>query len=226
MHAVVNDYDTDTLMAFGDEVVLNTTEFLKNNEMLNHIPVVKGIVGVVKVGIAYRDKRYLSKFFSFLAETSKMSEADKTEYVRKLDRDPKKAFEAGETLLDLIDKVTSREKAIMIGKLVRAYGHEDVIDHNSLMRMCEMVERAYLQDLQGLVSGQGYNEASLESVGIIKPIRHEDIERALQATLERADYMNPTIKDNFTLPPPERPQLIRSGLTGEGATIQRVLRDY
>lgn len=114
----------------------------------------------------------------------------------------------------------------MVGKLVRAYGHESSLTYDTLMRMCEMIERTYLQDLQGLQRGEGYDASSLESVGIIKPIRHEDIEKIVQAALESAKYEGILIKDPATNPPPPEPKIDRSGLTEEGSNLQRILRDY
>ncbi len=226
MRSVVNDYDTEALFSLSDQVITNSVEIIKDSDVLSNLPITREIIGLVKVGFAYRDRRYLSKLLSFLAETSKMSAEDKAEYTRKLDENPKKAREAGETILDIIDKLTSREKAIMVGKLVRAYGHEKVLSYDVLMRMCEMVERAYLQDLQGLQRGNGYNESNLESVGIIKPIRHEDIEKVVLAAIKAAEWASPTIKDGLTPPPPREPKIDRSGLTDEGTNLQRILREY
>ncbi len=226
MRSVVNDSDTEALFSLSDTIITDSVEAIKDSDLLSHLPITKEIIGLIKVGFAYRDRRYLSKLLSFLAETSKMSEEDKAEYTRKLDEDPKKAQEAGETILDIIEKVTSREKAVMIGKLVRAYGHEKDITYNLLMRMCEMVERAYLQDLQALQRGGGYNEANLESVGIIKPIRHEDIEKIVRAALESAKYESIPIKDPVSNPAPPEPEMDHSGLSEEGTNLQRILRDY
>jgi hypothetical protein len=226
MRSVINDSDTDVLFSLSDTIITDSVEAIKDSDVLSHLPITREIIGLIKVGFAYRDRRYLSKLLSFLGETSKMSEEDKDRYTRKLDEDPKKAQEAGETILDIIDKVTSREKAIMVGKLVRAYGHEAALTYDMLMRMCEIIERAYLQDLQGLQIGEGYNASNLESVGIIKPIRHEDIEKVIQAALKTAKYEGITIKDPGTNPPPPEPKIDRSGLTEEGSNLQRILREY
>jgi hypothetical protein len=226
MRSVVNDEDTEALFNLSDSLLTNSVDVIKDSDVLSHLPITKEILGLIKVGFAYRDRRYLSKLLSFLAETSKMSDEDRAEYTRKLDEDPKKARETGEAILDIIDKVTSREKAIMVGKLVRAYGHENELSRDMLMRMCEMVERAYLQDLQALQQGQGYNEANLESVGIIKPIRHEDINKVVMAALESAKYNNIAIKDPATNPAPAEPEIDHSGLTEEGSNLQRILKGY
>src|SRR5438270_152173 len=124
MHSVINDSNTEVLFSLSDTIITDSIEAIKNSDVLSHIPITKEIMGLIKVGFAYRDRRYVSKLLSFLAETSKMSQEDREQYTRKLDEDPKKAREAGETILDIIDKLTTREKAIMVGKLVRAYGHE------------------------------------------------------------------------------------------------------
>jgi hypothetical protein len=226
MRSVVNDSNTEVLFSLSDTIITDSIEAIKDSDLLSHIPITREIIGLIKAGFAYRDRRYISKLLSFLAETSKMSQEDKEQYTRKLDEDPKKAREAGETILDIIDKVTSRQKAIMVGKVVRAYGHEESLTYDLIMRICEIIERTYLQDLQGLQAGEGYNESNLESVGIIKPIRHEDIEKVVKAAIEAAEYASPTIKDGLTPPPPREPKIDRSGLTEEGSNLQRILRSY
>jgi hypothetical protein len=226
MRSVVNDYDTDVLYDLSDTVISDSIEVIKSSDLLSHIPITREIIGLVKAGLAYRDRRSISKLLSFLAETSKMSPEDKQRYLNKLDADTKHAQKAGEIILDIIDKVTSTEKAIMVGKVVRAYGHEADLARGLMVRMCEIIDRAYLEDLQTLPSGKGYNESNLESVGIIKPIRHEDIEKVVMAAITAAEYASPAIKHGLTPPPPKEQKIARSGFTEEGSNLQRILRDY
>jgi len=226
MRSVVNDYDTDVLFSLSDSIIRDSVDAIKDSDLLSEIPITREIIGLVKVGFAYQQRRSISKLLSFLAESSKMSKEDKERYLRKLDENPKNAKQAGEIILDIIDKVTSTEKAIMVGKVVRAYGHEEAITYELMMHMCEIIERAYLQDLQCLPRGEGYNASNLESVGIIKPIRHEDIEKIVKAAIEAGEYASIPIKDGITPAPAREPKLDRSGFTEEGSNLQRILRDY
>jgi hypothetical protein len=140
--------------------------------------------------------------------------------------DPAKTQEAGEAILDMIDKITNKEEAVMIGKVIRAYGNEEALTYELMLHMCEIIQRAYLSDLQYLAAGAGYNESNLESVGAIKPIRHEDIEAIVKQAVEAGEYAAIPIKNGMTPAPAREPKMARSGLTEEGANLQRILSNY
>lgn len=226
IHSVMAADQTDALFSLSDTIITDSIDAIKDSDLLSHFPITRELIGLAKVGFAYRDRRFVSKLLSFLAETSKMSQKDKENFLRKLDETPEKAREAGETILDIIDKITNKEKAIMIGKVIRAYGHESGLSYELMLNMCEIIQRAYLSDLQCLPLGRGYNESNLESVGVIKPIRHEDIEKIVKQAVDAGEYAAIPVKGDLTIPPVRDPKMDRAGFTKEGANLQRILKDY
>lgn len=217
---------TEALFSLSDSVIADSVESIEKSDLLSNFPITREIVGLIKLGSVFRERRFASKLFSFLGETSKMSQEDKDRFVYKLDIDSDKAQETGEVLLEIIDKITNREKAVMIGKVVRAFGHEEDLSYELMLHMCEIIHRAYLKDLQHLEAGSGYSESNLESIGVIMPIRHKDIENIAKQAIEAGEYAAIPIKDGMTPTPAREPKMQRSGLTEEGANLQRILSSY
>lgn len=136
MHSVVNDYSSSALVDLSETVLDAATDSLIKSDALTKIPVLGLLVGLTKGVIVFRDRRYASKILSFLAETAKASQQDKEKYRQKLDKDPDECKKAGEVILDIIDKITSTNKAIMIGKVFRAYMREDEMTTAQLVHLC------------------------------------------------------------------------------------------
>lgn len=236
MHSVVNDYTSSALVELSETVLDTATESILKSDALTKIPVLGTLVGFTKGVLVFRDRRYASKILSFLAETAKASEEDKRKYREKLDKNPEECAKAGEVVLDIIDKITSAEKAIMIGKVFRAYMHEDNLTTEQLIYLCEIIERTYLQDLVSLQKSEVHNESNLESVGIRKPMRVEDINKAIleavNQAVEEATSRAGVIKEAFTaeqIAASEKKalaQVEKSGLTDEGHNLMRILRSY
>ena len=177
-----------------------------------------------------RDRLYIRKLLRFLAETSNVSEQDKKRYRDKLDKDPKEAKRAGAVILDLIDKAVDAEKAAMIGKVVRAFMHEDDLNTGEMIALCEMIDKAYLDDLRALSRGDDepgkpWNDVNLEGIGVKKPIRAEDINKAITALNSRLLKQMPVVHE-APINDSENPEVIESGFTDAGAKLRRILRDY
>ncbi|OGY23549.1 MAG: hypothetical protein A2Y57_01680 [Candidatus Woykebacteria bacterium RBG_13_40_7b] len=222
--SVINESTSDALVDLSESVVDGAIESILESDTLVKVPVVGFIVGFTKGVLSFRDRMYVSKILSFLSETAKASEEDKRKYQEKLDKDPKECRKAGYVLLDLIDKVTSNEKAVMIGKVFRAFMREDFTP-DKMMHLCEIIERTYLQDLKSLSNPNARKNASnLESVGIKKPIRHEEINQAIETAVEKAK-MSSGIHDKYDLMRLNT-NVKESGLTPEGDELRRILANY
>lgn len=234
MHSIVNDQSSDVLFGLSETVLDSAVQDLVNNDAISEIPVIKSVVGVAKGALAFRDRRYVSKLLRMLSETSKASDEDRQKFKEKLDNNPKEAKRAGTVILDIVDKITSDEKATMVGKAIRAYMHETELTLNQLITLCEVIERTYVQDLISLEKSEIHNDVHLESVGIKKPIRVEDINKAMEAVanqaVEEATSRAGVIKEAFTAEQiegkKEITQVQQSGFTDLGSNLMRILRSY
>jgi len=230
MHSVVNDYSSEALIDLGESFLDDAADSLVKSDALTKIPILGALVGLTKGALVFRDRRYANKLLGFLAETSKASEDDKRKYRKKLDKNPEECHKAGEVILDIIDKITSTEKAVMVGKLFRAFMHEDNMTTAQLIYLCEIIERAYLQDLQSLQKSEVHNDVNLENIGVKKPLRSEDIDQLIGEALkhyeEQQDRNMQLASRGISPATPKYPRLTNSGLTEEGYNLQRILRTY
>lgn len=227
MHSVINGYTADALADFGESMLDDLTNAVIDSDIVTDIPVIKSIVGLGKASVNFRDRRYLSKLVSFLSETAKASPEDKAKYREKLDKNPEECKKAGQTILDIIDKITSTQKAIMVGKVFRAFMHEEGLTTAQLVTLCEMIEKGYVDDLIELSKKEDgrWNDAHLESVGIKKPMRVEDINKAINAAMARMLKQMPVIREG-SINDEEEPQVVQSGFTEPGDLLRRILQTY
>lgn len=229
MSSIVNDYSSSALMEMGESLLDGAAASLVDSDVLTKIPVLGTLIGFTKGVLTFRDRRYANKILGFLAETAKASKEDKQKYRKKLKEDPDEYTKAGEVILDIIDKITSTDKAVMIGKVFRVYMREDGITTAQLIYLCEIIERAYLQDLEKLRHGVMYNNANLESIGIKKPLNEDAVNELIQKAMKQADENRErefsSVRRGMSAPIPVYPAMNELGLTPEGFELIRILRE-
>ena len=230
LHSVGNDYTKSALIESSEALLDMGAETLLKSDAITKIPVIGWIAAAAKGTIEVRDRLYIRKVLRFLAETSEVSDEDRKRWTAKLDKEPEEAKRAGAVILDLIDKAIDAEKAAMIGKVVRAFMHEDEIEIDEMIAMCEMIDKAYLDDLRALSRqddepGKPWSDVNLEGIGIKKPVRVEDINKAIQALNSRLLQRMPVVHE-APINDTEEPEVIESGFTDTGAKLRRILRDY
>jgi hypothetical protein len=200
------------------------------SDVATKLPIIGDIVAVGKGIVIVRDRLFVRKVLRFLDETSSVSEDDKRKFREKLDSDPEAAIKAGAAILDLIDKATDAEKAAMMGKVMRAFMHEDDLATSEMIGLCEMIDKAYLSDLQALARpddslGPSWNDVNLEGVGIKKSMRSEDVNQAIQALTSRLTAQMPVIHEG-PINTEAEPVVVESGFTDAGSNLRRILREY
>jgi hypothetical protein len=109
----------------------------------------------------------------------------------------------------------------MIGKVFEAYMNEE-IDVGEVIHLSEMVDKAYLVDLQNLEQSKDPNYYNLVNVGIMKAVPAEEIMKRLNEANNRE--LELTMKG---MSAPALPQLTQhAGFTNVGAQLVRILRTY
>ena len=225
LSSIAKEYGEKSLDALVSHVV--------DNPAIKEIPILRTIVGVSQGVLAFRDRTYIKKIMRFLFQVDESSEEVKTKFKEKMRHNPKEVHKAGETVWEILEKVSSNEKAIMIGKVFQAYMAEE-ITLNQLIYLCEIIERTYLQDLISVEKSEVHNDVNLENVGIKKPIRVEDINKAVEIAVnqavEEATSRAGVVKEVFTAEPASGKKVVaqveQSGFTDEGYELMRILRSY
>jgi len=229
-HSFSNDYTKGSLIDMSESLLDLATESILNSEVLVKLPIVGGLVAVSKGVIDFRDRQFVSKVLRVIAETSDVDPKESAKFREEIDADLVMARRVGAVLLDLIDKATGTEKAAMIGKVVRAKMHEP-FTYDEMIGLCEMIEKAYLSDLKALARrddelGPPWNDVNLEGVGIKKPMRSEEVNDAIAASMQKVQREMPIVRDKPVPITLKKPRVYESGLTDAGAMLRRILRDY
>lgn len=115
------------------------------DEVINHIPVLKVIYSFVKTGIAVRDYLFLKKLFKFLAGLREMDEEMKERISRVLS-DEKERIELSEQLLVSLERFEQVSKAEMLFRLFAARVRGE-LSHIEFMRLAHALDRIDYFDL-------------------------------------------------------------------------------
>ncbi len=189
------------------------SNMLLDNEAITKIPFIGTVVGAAKGALGVRDYFYVRKVAKFLFQISSIPEPKREKYKQKIAENPEEISRVGITILEIIDKLNSDKKAIMVGKLFQAY-LDGSISTDQLVLLAEMVERAYLQDIESVVRSEVHNTENLIHVGIKNP-------RDFLAILDRnSELANSGIGTGTSHMRDD------TGFTDAGYELMRILRSY
>lgn len=228
--SVTNEHTKDALVEYGETLLDDSLDSLLQNPLLKEVPVLRVILGVSAGVASIRTRRYTQKVLTMLIATSSTTEKERSAFSRKISASKDEAKHAGETILDIIDKITSTEKAEYIGKALVVFMRDDDFSLEELITVCEIIEKAYLADLRALKNSKPTNEARLESIGVRKPIRVEDINRAVDVAMKESvtrmeERLNTVRPGGFSRPAitGTETKLRQSGYTELGTRLLTVL---
>ena len=119
-------------------------------EFGREIPVLSTLVALGRLGASIRDHLLRASLFGSTPELAATSESDRIAFVEVI-RSAGQLDPAAETLLEVLDKAITTEKATLIGNL---YAHcvQHEVAWSDCERMSEMVTMAYLDDLRSASS--------------------------------------------------------------------------
>lgn len=130
------------------EVALDS---ILDNGILRDLPIVNTIIGLSKTAVSIRDRFLIQKIASFLRATRPFSEKEREDFSKKIETEPNYRQEVGEHLIVLLDRLDDKRKPEMIAKLFLAYLKDD-ITYTDFIRFSSIVEKAFINDLQGFLS--------------------------------------------------------------------------
>ncbi len=113
--------------------------------ILRDIPIIGTLIGIIKAGHEIKSALFLRKIAIFLKTLSEISDEERNIFVNKFDT-LEKQHKFGETILLLIERAENMEKPKLIAKIINAHilGY---IDQKIAFRICAMIDRCYIQDL-------------------------------------------------------------------------------
>lgn len=135
------------------------------------IPYIGSLFKLGKVALNYMDYCFVRKLHYFLAESDNIEPEKKEEFLNGLDKKDYKRINA--MMTQLLYTADEDGKATLMGKIYRSRLMEE-IDNNMMLRLCSVVNKAFLPDLEHLHeyvednSSYDYVRDNLNSLGLLR----------------------------------------------------------
>lgn len=156
-------------------------EVVLSDDVLARIPMVRSVMIVPKAISGIRDHLLMRKLDAFLRTFDDIPVADRRAMVGKLEADPAYGRRVGEHLIELLERLGSHRKPIMVGEVFAAYARGK-IDINMLHRLIRVIERLPTMEIDTV--RRFVNSAATRSVGIAYRDSHERIGQQRRLSLQ------------------------------------------
>ena len=135
------------------------------------IPYIGSLFKLGKVALNYMDYCFVRKLHYFLAESENIEPEKKEKFLNDLDEKDYKRINA--MMTQLLYTAEEDGKATLMGKIYRSRLKEE-IDNDMMLRLCSVVNKAFLPDLEHLHeyvednSSYDYVRDNLNSLGLLR----------------------------------------------------------
>ena len=127
-----------------------TLDAILKNEALKSIPVVKTLLSIIETTQNISNYLFLKKIVTFLTNVKKVSAKKRKEMINNIDNSGEYKTKVGETLLNLLDKCDSTEKAAYLGTWFTAF-LKGKICYGMFLNGAHVINRSYLPDFEYFV---------------------------------------------------------------------------
>lgn len=151
-------------------------------ERAGNLPYIGSLFKLGKVAINYMDYRFVRKLHFFLAESENIKQEKKEKFLNSLSQKDYKRINA--MMTHLLYSAEEDGKATLMGKIYRSRLLGE-IDDEMMLRLCSVVNKAFLTDLDHLEeyvkpnSKDNYITSNLYSFGLLRLKGPEVVERTL-----------------------------------------------
>jgi hypothetical protein len=126
---------TDGAAEIGEQAIA----VLLHEEVLEHIPVIKLGVAAARAMRSVRDQLLLRKILAMLRGLSSVSREQRADLIRRLEENRDYSETVGEHLVELLDRIDGRRKALMVGAVFAAFARNE-IDRPMLYQLTHAIE--------------------------------------------------------------------------------------
>lgn len=131
----------DALIDLAADYGQTTYELLVSDDLGQHIPLIKTLLAAGKAVQSVRDSILMRKLAACLSPLATQTRADeRRKMLEQLESDPDYGRKVGEHLIEILDKVDSKRKPEMVGKVFTALALGQ-IDRRALQRLIEAIDR-------------------------------------------------------------------------------------
>lgn len=137
------------------------------------IPYIGSLFKLGKVAVNYMDYRFVRKLHFFLEQSESVEPEKKEKFLNSLSPDDNKRINS--YLTQLLYSSEEDGKAMLMGKIYRSRLKEE-IDNDMMLRLCSIVNKAFLPDLEHLReyvednSSYDYVRDNLNSLGLLRDL--------------------------------------------------------
>lgn len=139
------------LTDISKDLVEASIDSLLADGILKEVPIVKSIIGIVKVSSNISEYLFLKKIISFLNEIKEIDPKKRKEEIDKIDSSEKYRIKVGEKLLYILDRSDDHEKAEYIAKLFVAL-LERQISYDDFIRGSNAINTLSIPDFKLFLS--------------------------------------------------------------------------
>ncbi len=166
---------------------------LLDNEVVQQIPIVKTVAGIIQAGVNIQDRLFLKKILTFLQNIDDIPEKERKKIIDKIDNSGKHRIKVGEKLLYIIDSCDDHIHAENVAKLFTAMLRGKVT-YSQYIDAAQIVSRVSQSEIDlFMASYKGYfiddSAIALVHTGLVYT-EVEDIEVEVEKH-EQADYDDP-----------------------------------
>lgn len=124
-----------------------TLDVILKNEALRSIPVVKTLLSIIEATQNVSNYLFLKKIVAFLSNIKKVSAKKRKDMINKIDNSGEYKTKVGETLLNLLDKSDSTEKAAYLGTWFTAF-LKGKISYGMFLNGAHIINNIFLHDFE------------------------------------------------------------------------------
>jgi hypothetical protein len=117
---------TDALNDSAADIGNEAIAILTSMDVLEHVPIVKFGVAVVRAAQSIRDQLLLKKIQAFIFGMSGTTREQRAHMIERLSTESHYAESVGEHLVELLDRIDGRRKALMCAAVFAAFARREI----------------------------------------------------------------------------------------------------
>lgn len=149
--ALINAIKSTSIIDLSKEYAECGLDMLIDSDVLKEIPFINTAVGIFSAVGSARDYIFTEKLIRFLTQFSDLSISDRVAMVDKLNEDDKFSGKAGARIIEIIDRMESKNKPELAAKFFKAFASAE-INFSEFRRVLVALERIPAFDIPALAA--------------------------------------------------------------------------
>lgn len=149
LELVIKDSDLPSLSKDFAEVAVDG---IMDDGVLRDLPLVGGLVGVIKFGNSINKYIAAKKIYKFLFELHNIPQEQRIKKIDEINNSKKYQSSVGEMIFELLERIESDGKPEIVGKMFAAV-IEEKINYSDYLRCVHIVKNFFYYDLETLKIG-------------------------------------------------------------------------